>query len=305
MKPLENINSNGGFSEFSEQNLMSFVIVKNHQINAMKNTNELFSHLWNDYISTNPEVKSVYNLFVGEGEDIRHDHIAFRTFDHPKVNIDVLAKWFIDHGYQLRGEYHFEEKHLYARHYEHKSDKNAPRVFISHLKTNEFSDYLQSMVKDIVGKIPADVLRDEKLLTAGSTWENLPSYNVYNRLREESEYAAWMYLFGYTVNHFAINVNHLQNFTSLEKINEFLKNKGYIMNESGGEIKGSPEKLLEQSSIRASLQTLNFKEGQYEVPVTYYEFTRRYPDANGKLFSGFIAKSADKIFESTDYYNHA
>lgn len=33
-----------------------------------------------------------------------------------------------------------------------------------------------------------------------------------------------------------------------------------------------------------------------------YEFARRYPDEKGNIYSGFIAKSADKIFESTNFY---
>lgn len=268
----------------------------------MEKISDLFDHLWEDYITRNPEVKKVHDLFLQEEEDIVHDHIAFRTFDHPKAGIDVLAQWFIDRGYQLRGDYEFEQKHLYARHYEHKSLKDAPRIFISELKTAEFSQYVQSMVDEMLAKVPVDILHGEQLLTAGNLWDDLPSYSVYSRLRKESEYAAWMYLFGFTVNHFAISVNRLKNFDTLEKINEFLKNKGYVINDSGGEIKGNPEKLLEQSSIRASLQRIDFKEGTFEVPVTYYEFTRRYPDSEGNLFSGFIAQSADKIFESTDYY---
>jgi hypothetical protein len=36
------------------------------------------------------------------------------------------------------------------------------------------------------------------------------------------------------------------------------------------------------------------------VPACYYEFARRYPIANGELYQGFIAASADKIFESTN-----
>jgi hypothetical protein len=46
---------------------------------------------------------------------------------------------------------------------------------------------------------------------------------------------------------------------------------------------------------------VSFSEGIFTIPGCYYEFARRYPDADGKLFSGFIAGSADKIFESTDY----
>jgi len=73
------------------------------------------------------------------------------------------------------------------------------------------------------------------------------------------------------------------------------------MNTSGGEIKGTPEQLLRQSSTLADKVAISFKEGSYEIPACYYEFAQRYKDKSGKLYSGFIAKSADKIFESTDY----
>ena len=74
------------------------------------------------------------------------------------------------------------------------------------------------------------------------------------------------------------------------------------MNSSGGEIKGTPEELLQQSSIMANHINVEFKEGVYSIPGCYYEFAQRYPDETGKLYSGFIAKSADKIFESTNFY---
>ena len=47
---------------------------------------------------------------------------------------------------------------------------------------------------------------------------------------------------------------------------------------------------------------MDFTEGSYEIPGCYYEFARRYPDEKGNIYSGFIAKSADKIFESTNFY---
>ena len=52
----------------------------------------------------------------------------------------------------------------------------------------------------------------------------------------------------------------------------------------------------------AGILPVKFKEGTFEIPSCYYEFARRYPDHDGNLYSGFIAKSADKIFESTDFY---
>ena len=85
-------------------------------------------------------------------------------------------------------------------------------------------------------------------------------------------------------------------------MNEFLKKEGYTLNSSGGEVKGTPEQLLEQSSTLADRVEIVFIEGTFSVPSCYYEFAKRYPEKDGKLYSGFIAKSADKIFESTDFY---
>ena len=43
-----------------------------------------------------------------------------------------------------------------------------------------------------------------------------------------------------------------------------------------------------------------FGSSAIEIPSCYYEFAKRYPEANGNLYQGFVAKSADKIFESTN-----
>ena len=62
----------------------------------MKKAQTLFDRLWKDYINQNPEANRVYNLLVDEGETVVNDHIAFRTFDDPRISIDVLAKPFIE-----------------------------------------------------------------------------------------------------------------------------------------------------------------------------------------------------------------
>ena len=73
------------------------------------------------------------------------------------------------------------------------------------------------------------------------------------------------------------------------------------VNDSGGRVKGSPEQLLEQGSTMADKMEAEFADDQmHEVPTCYYEFAKRYPDKDGNLFQGFVATSADKIFESTD-----
>ena len=267
----------------------------------MQKAQQIFDRLWTDYITMNPEVKRIYELFVSEGEKVLNDHIAFRTFNDPRVNIEVFSKPFIEAGYVYKGEYTFKEKHLYARHFEHKTFADAPRVFISELVTGDFSEFVQKTVRRIIDQIPHNLLSPAELIFSGKPWE-IPSIDVYNQLRNESEYAAWVYIHGYRANHFTINVNALKKFDSLEKVNRFLKDNGFLLNDSAGEIKGTPAELLEQSSSRSGIIKVRFAEGEFPVPSCYYEFARRYPDKDGKLYSGFIAKSADKIFESTNYY---
>ncbi|NLH51413.1 MAG: DUF1338 domain-containing protein [Bacteroidales bacterium] len=264
---------------------------------------KVFEELWKIYTTQNPQVQQIYDLFTAEGEKVVNDHIAFRTFDDPRIDINVLSRPFIEAGYVEKGNYIFEEKKLVARHFEIEGNPEAPRVFISQLETAKFSPFLQSIVKSWIDNIPDEDAKAEDLIFKGNPW-NKPSFEVYNKLREESEYAAWVYVFGFCANHFTVSVNYLKKFPEIAQVNAFLKSKGFLINDSGGEVKGTPAELLEQSSTKAGIIEVEFVEGKFTIPSTYYEFAKRYPDENGLLYGGFIAKSADKIFESTNYYKH-
>jgi len=263
---------------------------------------EIFDKLWQVYSAQNPGVKTVYDLLSAEGETIINDHVAFRTFDHPLISIDVLSRPFIENGYIQKGDYSFTEKKLFARHFEHRNDLNAPRVFISQLITSEFSPFVRKVVDEWVDAIPQDKLASDELIRSGNL-SSQPSFEVFEKLRKESEYAAWLYVNGFCANHFTVSVNGLKKYDTVFKVNAFVKQHGFMLNDVGGEIQGSPAELLEQSSIKAGMVKAAFSEGAYEVPGCYYEFAKRYPDKDGRLYSGFIAKSADKIFQSTDYYS--
>jgi hypothetical protein len=54
------------------------------------------------------------------------------------------------------------------------------------------------------------VFEKEDLVLSGAVWSS-NSYDTYLSLLEESEYAAWMYVYGFRANHFTINVNALTN----------------------------------------------------------------------------------------------
>lgn len=262
---------------------------------------EIFARLWIAYVEQNPIIQKVYESFVNIGETVLNDHIALRTFNDPRMNITVLEKPFISAGYIPMGEYTFKEKKLKAKHYEMPNHPEEPKVFISELILEDFSKELQNLVAECINKTDISVYTSNDLIFSGSLWKK-PSFNVYERLREESEYAAWLYVYGFRANHFTVSINSLKKLNTIEKVNQHLKEHGFILNTAGGEIKGSKEELLQQSSIMAENIPIGFKEGVYEIPGCYYEFAIRYFDTNGKLYNGFIAKSADKIFESTNYY---
>jgi hypothetical protein len=267
-------------------------------------TDRIFDRFWNSYSTENPDAKRIFDLFTAQGETVVHDHIALRTFDDPRMNIDVIAKVFTENGYEQRGTYDFRLKRLSGRHYEHKTDAKAPKVFVSELQIDQFSDYLQKTIRGYLDRVSDDFYNSPDLVFSGSIWGRIP-FETYNRLRDESEYAAWLLVYGYRANHFAVKVNELKKFKSVEEVNAFIKRNGFIMNNSAGEIYGTPEELLEQSATMAGLLSCEFTDGVYEIPSCFYEFTRRYNDKDGKEYSGFIAANADKIFESTNYYRQA
>ena len=249
------------------------------------------------YKSLTPSASNILELLKQSNQpesSIINDHIALRTIDLEHLNKEKCSQFFIDQGYTICGEYHFQEKKLNAIHLE---KKNEPKIFISELILSEFSTSLQDKCNELLGTIPTSISSIE-LLNYGRKW-NI-SHQDYLAIETESPYAAWCLAIGYCPNHFTIDVRSLHNFKDLEILNTYLKENGYALNSSGGEIKGSESHLLQQSSTLADKMYIKFDEGEFEVPTCYYEFAKRYKGQNGEYFQGFVTESADKIFESTD-----
>jgi Domain of unknown function (DUF1338) len=253
--------------------------------------------MWTDYIKMNPAAEKIYNLFSNSGEVLSNDHLALRTFKHPSLGIESLAKHFKKYGYKDCGEYFFNEKKLYAKHFEH-PDKNIPKIFISELELDKMSPFVQETIAHCINQMKTGITDDESFVFSGRHW--IANHATYLKIAKESEYASWVYAYGFRPNHFTVSINHLKNFSDLNRLNDFIKTNGFKLNASGGEIKGTPQELLEQSSTMAAEIQCEFADGVYSIPGCYYEFAKRYPMANGELYQGFIAKSADKIFESTN-----
>ncbi|QBY03919.1 DUF1338 domain-containing protein [Thalassotalea sp. HSM 43] len=260
------------------------------------NVKQLFEKIWNQYVEVTPSAERVHAL-LANGKEVINDHVAYRTFNLSKVNLDTLAHHLIELGYKECGEYHFEAKKLYAKHFEH-ADSTLPKVFISELLVEKLSPEAQIIINRIVADIDHKLMDDANILYAGRIWDI--SHDEYQLLAKESEYAAWLSAWGFRANHFTVSINHLNDFNCIKEVNQAIKDGGFRLNNVGGEIKGDETVMLEQSSTMADKAQVRFKEGMVEIPSCFYEFAKRYPKLNGQIYTGFVAASADKIFESTN-----
>ncbi|WP_434358100.1 DUF1338 domain-containing protein [Parasalinivibrio latis] len=263
----------------------------------MDYVNALFAELWRDYTRRLCPSAAKVHALLQEGQPLLNDHIALRTFNLPKVGLDRLAAPFIALGYEPKGEYDFEAKKLYAQHFEHPNSE-APKVFISELQIGRCSTGLQQKVRALVDQVDDDALRGSDFLSGGRLWDL--DFATFQALAEESEYAGWVAAHGYGANHFTVSVNQLSSLDSVKGVNDVLRSAGFAINEFGGEVKGSPEVLLEQSSTMADKVPVMFSDGEQTIPGGFYEFAKRYLMEDGNLYPGFVAASADKIFESTN-----
>lgn len=258
-----------------------------------------FSHLWDDYARIAPLAGRLRQLLVDRGETVANDHIAFRTFDRGPIRLEVLEKHITALGYQRYEPYNFEDKHLRAFGYVHRDD--LPRIFLSELETSYFSLFLQETAQQLSAQVKPEAIDDPSILWSGRPWAPV-SWETYQKLLSESEYAGWLAALGLHANHFTVSLNHLKTFKDFPEFLDFVEANGFALNQAGGRIKGTPEVLLEQASTLADRQPVTFADGEHSIPTCYYEFALRYTDPKtGKLYQGFVAASADKIFESTNY----
>ncbi len=260
---------------------------------------EFFTALWKDYIAMAPQAERIRSEFESRGETVVNDHVAFRTLALEPIGIERLEPHILQLGYRQLEPYDFPAKKLRAFGYVSDAPE-APRIFLSELKVDELSSKAAAILRECAAWIDTAEVAQPEVLWSGRLWDPI-SRDDYQTLVEESEYAAWVATLGLRPNHFTISVNHLQKSTEVEAVLQVAESLGYEVNDSGGRVKGSPAQLLEQGSTMADKMLVDFAgDEQHEVPTCYYEFAKRYPDASGQLFKGFVAASADKIFESTD-----
>lgn len=283
--------------------------------------------LFERYRAHVPDVSAIAAAMMGDGlirseADIENDHIAFRTLGVPHLGLASLERVFLHYGYKRMDRYEFPAKKVTAHWYAPPADR-FPRIFVSQLRVNELSTEAQSLVRrytDAVTRDPVDGLNldrasDVVRFLHEPLWRT-PTWQDYRRLRDESEFAAWVIHNRYYLNHYTISVHNLPaGSDTVEAFNRFLEAHGFTLNDSGGKIKVSADGKLLQSSTVAALVDAEFDDGRggrevHRIAGSYVEFAeRRVLDRFSHLppgeirrehrREGFEAGSADRIFEST------
>ncbi|HEY3384339.1 MAG TPA: DUF1338 domain-containing protein [Vicinamibacterales bacterium] len=275
-----------------------------------------------------PDVGAILSAMLAEGmiataADIENDHIAFRTMGLAPLGLASLEKVFLHYGYERRDRYDFPAKKVSAHWYAPPQD-DLPRIFISELRVGELSADAQRIIRSYVGAVTRDPVEVLDLDSAEAVvgflhaplWQT-PTWADYSRLRQESEFAAWVIYNRYYLNHFTISIHNLPaGWNTIDRFDRFLESHGFTLNDSGGRVKVSADGKLLQSSTVAAMVQAAFADGRgglapHEIPGSYVEFAdRRLLDDFAHLPAdqirrehrreGFEAASADRIFESTD-----
>jgi hypothetical protein len=232
----------------------------------------LLDQLWDRYAAHVPYARTFVELAQGS---FRNDHVAFRSLKG-RGGIEPFAAFFERQGWVRRDAYDFPDAHLDAIYL---AKPGEPRVFISQLRAAELSSRAQRILEQLPPPGPI----------AGVESFTAPAIQVAEEelleLERESQYGAWLLLFGREVNHFTASVDEVA------KWQRRMQQAGIPMKE---EIEGEPGAGLRQTATRAAPRRVRLREREREWPYAYLEMAER----NGG-FDGFVAAQARQLFDMT------
>ncbi len=291
-------------------------------------TLRLFDTLWQQYCERVQYVQTYAQVVARAGGHFVNDHIALRTFacQQPTTGIVSLSRIFEALGYQPANCYQFVDKHLSAIHFQH-PHAEFPKVFISELKVWELPAAAQEIVTRSlathrdplpdsllsslprIGKCAEEDQRSMQQLINWFTqlpWD-LPESQDVHAVNQVSQYAAWVLVHGYNVNHFTslINSHGVAALDDIEKTIDALKQAQVPMK---AEIEGQRGSKLRQSATEAVVIDVAVRDGGQvtKMPWTYayFELAERgvvVDPETGKThrFEGFLGPQATQLFEMT------
>jgi hypothetical protein len=282
----------------------------------------VLDRLWERYRERVAYVQRYEEIIAAHGATFVNDHIAFRTLalQQPLMGIISVSRPFEALGYVPAGCYQFPDKHLSAIHFQHPNGL-FPKLFISELQTWKLGDASREIVHKTVVNHPTGCtdngLRSlhlanpddhstlvECLVNHCETlqWPE-PSRTDVEAVNHESQYAAWVLVHGYNVNHFTalINSHGVQALADIDQTVAALRAAGVPMK---AEIEGAPGSRLRQTATEAVTVDVNIREGTLPWSYAYFELAERGnitdPDTGRTArFEGFLGPQATQLFEMT------
>ncbi|HVJ83633.1 MAG TPA: DUF1338 domain-containing protein [Planctomycetia bacterium] len=290
---------------------------------------ELFDALWVEYRERVTYVRQYEEVVAKLGGSFFNDHIAFRTFgrQRPQVGIVTLSRIFEALGYVAANCYQFPDKHLSSIHYQH-ANPRLPKLFITQLETWKLSAAAAGTIDAALASHPPALsdaalfdlahvdavaaTRRSELLSELRGWFTAPLWPApdaaaLDALNKESQFAAWVLVHGYRVNHFTalVNSHGVAAMDDIEKTIAELKQAGIPMK---SEIEGARGTKLRQTATEAAMVDVAVKEGGKDAkkPWTYayFEIAERGMIADPETgrtgrFEGFLGPQATNLFEMT------
>ena len=292
-------------------------------------TAQLFDYLWERYRSRVSYVRDYEQVVASAGATFVNDHIAFRTLagQRPLTGISGLSRIFESLGYVAAACYHFSDKHLNAIHLQHPHSA-FPKLFISELRIWELptdvGETLERLLESHRNPVTREELRQLANLESESESDRLqllnriveefhtlpwnpPDKNDVPAVNAHSQYAAWVMVHGYNVNHFtsSINSHGVDALDDIEKTIAALKDAGVPMK---SQIEGEPGSKLRQSATEAVMIDVSVTDGGQPATIpwsyAYFELAERNeitdPETGEQIrFEGFLGPQATNLFEMT------
>jgi hypothetical protein len=290
---------------------------------------DLFDTLYVRYRERMEYVQKYESVVQSHGATFVNDHIAFRTLaaQKPAVGHFMISRIFEALGYSSAACYEFPDKHFSSIHYQHPNPQ-FPKLFITQLKTWELSQRARVIIqKSLKTHVPhlsdaniASLYNLEKASQAEKTrllrvmvryfeelpWE-MPQKKDVQELDKESQFAAWVLVNGYDVNHFTASINShgVSSLDDIEKTVDAMRKVGIPMKQ---EIEGAKGTKLRQSSTEAVVVQVPVKDGTRVVEIpwsyAYFEIAERplmKDPVTGQMtrFEGFLGGQATNLFDMT------
>lgn len=248
-------------------------------------------------------IQSLYNY------QLKADHIAIRTFKGIGGIEHIKNSLITDNQCISGGALTIPEKKLNAEWFYTTTPEfrvMCPRIFVSEIDEIQLSEETQNILNKYLNsyKINKETSLQNDLFDFNEDAEmmwGIVEEQDYNFISNESEYAAWTLLNGHRVNHLAVHVTVQE---TIQEMVDNLKNKEFIINQTGGEIKTSSDGMLHQASTMSDTMQYQMIGNdnsiiQRKKPGCFVEFVQRDKYPGGSIREGFEANNALHIFDST------